>query len=125
MDKKRIESFTDLHAWKEGHVLVLQIYNATQSFPSDERFGLTNQLRRASVSITSNVAEGFSRESPKEKVQFYRTALASLTEVQNQLLIARDVKYLNADIFTQVSSQSIIVSKLTNGLIKSAKNLIP
>lgn len=117
-----IKSFTDLNTWKEGHKLVLTIYKITQLFPSYEKFGLSNQVQRATVSITSNIAEGFSRNSNKEKVQFYYTALGSLTEVQNQLLIARDLGYINQKIFSDIALQTVIVSKLTNGLIKSLKN---
>ena len=116
-----IKSFTDLNTWKEGHLLVLAIYKMTKLFPSDEKFGLINQVQRASVSITSNIAEGFSRNSNKEKVQFYYTALGSLTEVQNQLLISRDLEYIDSSLFKEISQQTIIVSKLLNGLIKSVK----
>lgn len=91
---KKIAAFTDLDAWKEGHQLVILIYMLTKQFPRDEQFGLTSQIRRAVVSITSNIAEGFSRNSYREKLQFYSMALGSLTEVQNQLLIAKDVGYL-------------------------------
>lgn len=77
---RKIKSFTDLNVWKEGHKLVLQVYKLTKEFPKEELFGLTNQIRRAAVSITSNIAEGFSRHSYKEKLQFYSTALGSLTE---------------------------------------------
>jgi four helix bundle protein len=118
MDK--IRSFTGLYAWKEAHAYVLMMYAATKNFPKEELFGLTDQLRRAGVSISSNIAEGFSRASAKEKRQFYRTALASLTETQNQLLIARDVEYLPKETFNQVALQSVKVSKLINGLLKSA-----
>ena len=63
----KIRSFTDLVAWKEGHKLVLMIYDVTKSFPPAERFGMIDQLRRAIVSVTSNIAEGFSRRTAKEK----------------------------------------------------------
>lgn len=118
---RTIKSFTDLNAWKEGHQLVLQIYRMTKLFPSDEKFGLINQIQRAAVSITSNIAEGFSRHSNKEKVQFYYTALGSLTEVQNQLLISRDLGYINPLLFNEIAVKTVIVSKLLNGLIKSVK----
>jgi len=119
----KIKSFTDLNVWREGHKLVLEIYKVTKGFPSSEQFGLTNQIQRAAVSITSNIAEGFSRKSKKEKTQFFYTSLGSLTEVQNQLLVAKDLNYLNAERFKKVASQTIIVSKLLNGIIKSSKLL--
>ena len=116
----KIRSFTDLTAWKEGHTLVLQIYRITKLFPKEETFGLAIQLRRAAVSVTSNIAEGFSRKSRKEKQQFYRIALSSITEIQNQLLIARDVGYISQEIFAEIADHTISVSKMLSGLIKSA-----
>jgi four helix bundle protein len=118
---EKIRSFRDLDAWKEGHRLVLEIYKTTKSFPKEEIFGLSNQLRRSAVSITSNIAEGFSRKSLKEKIQFYSMAKASNTELQNQLLIARDVGYLNEEKFKQLEEQSIRVNKLISGLIRYCK----
>ena len=120
----KIKSFTDLKAWQEGHKLVLMIYDITKQFPKEEIFGLTNQLRRAIVSFTSNIAEGFSRQSYKEKVKFYFMALGSLTEVQNQLLIAKDIEYISQKDFNKIAQQTIEVSKITNGLIKKSKTLI-
>ncbi len=96
----------------------------TQEFPQAEQFGLTNQIRRAAVSITSNIAEGFSRSSYKEKSQFYSMALGSLTEVQNQLLIAKDIGYLSKEDFVIIAEKTITVNKLLNGLIKKSKTLI-
>lgn len=120
----KIKSFTDLNTWKEGHTLVLEIYKITQKFPKEECFGLTNQLRRAAVSFTSNIAEGFSRGSYKEKLQFYSIALGSLTEIQNQLIIARDINYITTDEFNKTINQTVVVSKITNGLIKKSKTII-
>lgn len=122
-NKIKIKSFQDLEAWKNGHELVIMIYNVTKNFPKDELFGLTNQIRRASVSITSNIAEGFSRISYKEKIQFYSISIGSLTEVQSQLLIARDLNYLNQEMFNKIQEKTIIVSKLCNGMIKKIKML--
>ncbi|MDP3954239.1 MAG: four helix bundle protein [bacterium] len=121
--KTKIESFTDLKAWKEGHRLVLDVYKISREFPREEMFGLANQLRRAVVSITSNLAEGFSRTSYKDKIKFYSISLGSLTEVQNQLLISRDINYLNKEKFDILAQQTILVSKLVNGLIKKLKTL--
>ncbi len=121
-NKTTIKSFTDLNAWKEGHKLVLTIYEITKSFPKEEVFGLISQMRRCAVSITSNIAEGFSRQSYKEKVQFYSMAQGSVTELQNQLIIARDISFIEKDKFQEIALQSITVHKIINGLIKSSKN---
>ena len=120
----KIKSFTQLNTWKEAHRLVLDIYRLTKNFPREEQFGLTNQVRRAVISITSNIAEGFSRNSYKEKSQFYSMALGSLSEVQNQLLIARDLGYITQSEFTKLANQTITISKLLNGLIKKSKTMI-
>jgi len=118
---QKIESFTDLIAWKKAHVLAVKIYKITKTFPQKEIYSLTNQMRRSATSISSNVAEGFSRQSKKEKIQFYYTAKGSLTELQNQLLISRDVGYLEKELFSNTASQTVEISKLINGLIKSIK----
>lgn len=118
---EKIQKFTDLNAWKEGHKLVLSIYKITKKFPKDEQYGLSNQLRRCAVSITSNIAEGFSRQSYKEKIYFYSNTLGSITELQNQILISRDTCYINQEEFKEIANQSVVVHKLTNGLIKSSK----
>jgi four helix bundle protein len=108
---KKIQKFTDLMAWKEGHRLVLMIYQTTKEFPLEERYGLRDQMRRAVVSFTSNIAEGFSRKSSKEKSQFYNNAKGSMTELQNQLLIAKDVGYLSKGAFNELADQSVITNK--------------
>lgn len=90
---EKIRSFTDLKAWQEAHKLVLMIYKIIKDFPEGEKFGLISQMCRAVVSISSNIAEGFSRRSSKEKIQFYKISQGSITELQNQLLIAKDIKY--------------------------------
>lgn len=118
----KITSFTKLETWQEAHRLVLEAYALSKLFPREEMFGLANQMRRASVSITSNIAEGFSRQSYKGKAQFYSVALGSLTEVQSQLLIARDLGYIQKSEFDEIASQTIKVHKMLNGLIKSSKN---
>ena len=122
-ESRKIKSFTDLNAWKEGHKLVLMIYDITKQFPKEEIFGLVSQIRRCAVSITSNIAEGFSRLSYKEKARFYSISLGSTTELQNQLLIAKDVNYITKEQFRNIAKQSIKVHKIINGLIKSSKNL--
>lgn len=120
--RTKIQSFTDLIAWQQGHALVLMLYSSTKLFPRDEDFALKHQIRKAAVSITSNIAEGFSRQSVRDKANFYTIALGSVTEIQNQILISRDVGYLTAERFDQLSKQSVSVCKILHGLITATKN---
>ena len=120
--ENKIRTFTDLNAWQEGHKLVLEIYKITKTFPKEELFVLSSQIRRAAISITSNVAEGFSRQYLKEKRQFYAIALGSITEIQNQLILAKDLGCLENSLFNKIFQQSVLVHKLINGLVKSANN---
>ncbi len=122
-DNKAIKSFTELNAWQEAHRLALTIYQLTNNFPKDERYSLADQMRRAAISITSNIAEGFSRHSSGEKRQFYSMARGSSTELQNQLILGRDLNYINEEKFKEVFKQSVIVNKLINGLIKATRKL--
>jgi four helix bundle protein len=121
-ETNKIQTFTDLHTWQEGHKLVLMIYKETEKFPDKERYGIIDQMRRAAVSITSNIAEGFSRRSSKEKNRFYCMAQASLVELQNQLIISRDVGYLSDNEFKTVADQAVISNKLLSGLSRATKN---
>ena len=121
MAAEKITSFTKLIAWQKAHQLVVKIYTTTTSFPPHEIHSLTDQIRRSAVSISSNIAEGFGRSSQKEKVQFYSIALASLTELQNQLLIARDIGYLPVEKFRDLAEQTIEIGKILGGLKRSVK----
>lgn len=121
MENAKIKTFTDLIAWQEGHKLVLLIYKITSNFPRSE-YSLVDQMKRCTVSITSNIAEGFSRKSKKEKMQFYYMSLGSTTELQNQLVISRDLRFMPVKDFDIVAQQTIRQHKLINGLIKSSKS---
>jgi len=90
---KPIRAHKDLDVWQVSMELVKDVYSITKNFPSDERFGLVLQLRRAVVSIPSNIAEGASRQSGKETIQFLYFALGSLSEVETQVVIARELDY--------------------------------
>lgn len=118
-DPQKIVTFTQLHVWQKGHEFVLLVYRLSSEFPKSEVFALTSQMRRATVSVTSNLAEGFSRRSLKEKIQFYSMSLGSLTELQNQLLIAKDLGYVEDALYQKSLSLSIEIHKMLNGLIKS------
>ena len=117
-----IKTFKDLEAYKKAHALVLDVYKRTKQFPSEEKFGLVNQMRRCAVSITSNIAEGFSRGTSKDKVQFYTIALGSLRELESQMLISKDLDFLNPENCLGYADQIELVSKLISGLIKSASS---
>jgi four helix bundle protein len=117
----KIQSFKDLDTWKEGHKLVLLVYKITRTFPKDELFALTSQMRRAVVSVTSNIAEGFGRGSYKDKNHFYQMALGSIIEIQNQLMIAKDVQYIGATDFEKINNQAVKVEFICKGLIRKSK----
>jgi four helix bundle protein len=120
MDKKKITSFFDLVSWQISHEIVLEVYSLTKTLPKDELFGLVSQMRRAAVSVTSNIAEGFSRHTKDGKNQFYYSALGSLTELQNQLRIALDVGYIKEPVFDKLLAKSERAQKLIYGLTKTA-----
>ena len=101
-----IKDFYSLNAWKEGHKLTLLIYKNTKEFPEDEKFGLTNQLRRAASSITANIAEGYGRYHFADKVRFYYQARGSLKETQSFLLLAKDLSYLGEKRVKEIWEQS-------------------
>jgi len=120
---EKIKTFTDIVAWAEGHKLVIQLYELTKTFPREETFGLTSQIRRAAVSITSNIAEGFGRNSFKEKIRFYYISQGSIIEVKNQLMIARDVKMITGEKFNEIDAQINHAHRLLQGFISKTKQL--
>lgn len=124
MKNGKIETFTDLNVWKEGHKLVVMVYRITKDFPKEETYSLTDQMRRAAASITANIAEGFGRQGYKEKVQFYYLSKGSLSELKNFILIAKDVGYLNSDRLDELVHQANIVDQLLQGFIRKSKTFI-
>ena len=116
-EKVKIVKFTDLQTWQESHRLALGVYAITKKFPTDERFGLTNQIRRCSVSVTSNIAEGFGRNTFKDKAHFFYQARGSINELRNQLLLSRDLTYISADEFGALDDLADTAQKLLHGLI--------
>ncbi len=100
-----VRSFTDLRTWQEGHKLTLEVYRFTKNWPKEEQYGLTSQIRRAAVSIPSNIAEGMGRRSSKDLTRFLITARGSLQEVLYQLILARDLEYLSVESYQALSSR--------------------
>jgi len=117
-------SYRDLVAWQKAMKFVTAIYEVTQRFPSEERYGLTNQLRRASVSVPSNIAEGQARFSQKEFHHFLSMARGSLVEIETQLLIARNLKYLQPAKAEDLLATADELGRILNGLISSIKNRV-
>lgn len=120
----KITSFTDLKVWQEGHQLVVLIYKITKEFPKEELYSLTDQMRRAATSITSNIAEGFGRQGYKEKIQFYYLAQGSLTELKNQIIIAKDIDYLSKANLKLLVERANLTDQLLQGLIKKSKSFL-
>lgn len=98
----QIKTFKDLKAWQKSHELVLEIYKITQNFPAEEKFGLVSQMRRAAVSIASNIVEGLRRKSRKDSLNFYNMAESSLEELKYQLLLSFNLKFINNNEFDKV-----------------------
>jgi len=117
----QIKSFKDLGAWHISHEVVIMIYQVTKQFPDSEKFILTNQMRRSAISVTSNISEGFSRRSIKEKIQFYSIAAASSSELYSQLITARDVDYLSRELFQNIEQKLLESQRVLGGLIRSTK----
>ena len=112
-------SYRDLVAWKRAVELVTHVYGLTKSFPDDERYGLTAQLRRAAVSVASNIAEGQGRFSRGEFKQFLGHARGSLLEIETQMTIATNLGYLDSRQSEVVFELSSEVGRILNGLISS------
>jgi len=116
-----VKTFFDLNAWQEGRKLTKTVYEKTGHFPSDERFGLTSQMRRSSVSIIANIAEGFGRISIKEKLNFYNQAHGSLTELQSHTFIASDLEYLSKEDAGELFLKMQNSQALLHGLMRSTR----
>lgn len=112
-----ITSFTKLNAWKQSHIFVIAVLDTCETL--QQYSPLRNQMERSSISITSNIAEGFGRQSYLDKKHFYVMARGSAYELQNQLIIARDTKKLTNDQFQQLAELSLDSIRLLHGLIRS------
>jgi four helix bundle protein len=114
-----IRDYRDLKAWQEARILVKEVYLATRGFPKEELFGLTQQVRRAAISVPSNIAEGYGRGTRKEYVRFLQVARGSLYEVQCQLLLAEDLGILRAGDGAGPHAQINRCARLLHGLLRS------
>jgi four helix bundle protein len=114
-----VKTYKDLIAWQKSIVLVTEIYALTRTFPADEKFGLTSQLNRAAVSVPSNIAEGWGRETSKNFLQFLRNSRGSVMEIQTQLIIAKNLGFVDEHSYQKLMDKSEEVGKILQGLIKS------
>jgi four helix bundle protein len=121
---KNMKTHKDLDVWKASIDMVTKIYQVTRNFPKEEIYGLTNQMRRAAVSVPSNIAEGAGRNSSKEFLQFLYFSTGSLSELETQIIIAYNLEYINNE---QKQNMDIIINtifKMLSGLMQSVKKRI-
>lgn len=119
---KKIEKFEDLLVWERAHKLVLELYNIIKKFPNEEKYRITEQLLRAATSIPMNIAEGFGRYSRKEFIQFLIISRGSAAEVKYLLILSKDLKYINMELYNKFISELDEIGKMINGLINSIRS---
>lgn len=107
-----MRDFHNLLIWERSHQLTLDIYKASQSFPKDELFGLTSQIRRAVSSVATNIAEGCGRDSNKDFAHFLQIAIGSASEVEYELLLAHDLKYINSEEYERFTNEVVSIRKM-------------
>jgi four helix bundle protein len=122
MGMTKIYHFEKLDVWQQSRQVVVAVYNLVKKFPVDERFGLCDQMRRAAISVPSNIAEGVSRVAVKETIHFLEIAFGSLMEVYCQLQIAMDLGYITEEEFNQIKPLIQSTSNMLNGLHRAKKN---
>lgn len=113
--------FEKLEVWQNARTFVKEIYKVTDVFPQKEQFGITNQIRRASLSITASISEGFSRQTNKEKARFINIAYSSSWEIINFLVLSRDLEFLNEEEYIKLRSDIEYISNQLNALYKKVK----
>lgn len=121
MDAEKISHFTQLNTWKKAHTQLLNIYEIIKLFPPEEKYNLIDQLRRAALSVTGNIAEGFGRFYFKDKIRFYYNARGSNYEILNCLIVARDLNYMNDENYKILIRANSEILKGLNGMISTTK----
>lgn len=120
-EKQRIKSYRDLIIWSKGIELAKEVYLVTSKYPNNEIYGITNQMRRAGVSIPSNIAEGHARQSPAEFIHFLRITLGSLAELDTQLVLSKELGYVSVDTLNELDC---LISELRR-MIYTLLNKLP
>lgn len=118
----KVYYFENLDVWKNARILAKDVYQITNSFPDNEKFGITNQIRRATLSISANIAEGISRKTTKDKARFINQAYSSGIEVLNFIIIALDLSFLSEENYTKLRSQIELITNQLNSFYNKLKN---
>ena len=116
-----MQDFRNLQVWKKAHMLVLDVYRQTDDFPKTEIYGLTSQIRRAAASIPENIAEGCGKHGNPDLVRYLQIAMGSASELEYELLLARDLEYLEPNEYESLRTQLVEMRKMLNGLIISLR----
>ena len=116
-----MKNFRDLQVWQRAHEFVLKLYRSTNSFPREEVYGLTSQIRRAAVSVPSNIAEGCGRQGDPELARFCQIAMGSASEAEYQLLLAHDLGFLESKEYKELDQHLCEVKRMLNGFIKKLR----
>ena len=115
------KSFRNLKVWEISHQLVLEIYDSNINFPSNEKYGIETQLKRAAVSVPANIAEGYKRQHDKELINFLSIAQGSLSEVEYYLIMIKDLGYIDESVFNKLISKVEVIDKMLESFIYKAK----
>ena len=118
------KSFNELIVYQKAFEVAMEIYRLSKSFPAEERYSLTSQIRRSAISIPVNIAEGWGRESPKNYLQFLRNSRGSLFELETLILISDDMKYIESEKSNNLHSEIDEIGKMLNSLIKRINNKV-
>jgi four helix bundle protein len=121
MEKDMKKPHKRLDVWNKSIDLTVEIYKLSETFPRAEVYGLTGQMRRAAVSIPSNIAEGAARQTKKEFINYLHMAQGSLSELDTQLVISSRLEYISIDTYKEIENKTETISKMLTGLIKSLK----
>jgi four helix bundle protein len=113
-----VKGFTDLQVWRKAHDMTLAVYEVTRTFPSEEQYGLTSQMRRSAASIPANIAEGCGRRSDGEMARFLQIARGSASEIEYHIFLARELHYLNEDKFRELRSTADELQRMLTALIQ-------
>ncbi len=118
---KAVKTYRDLVVWEKSMQFVTDIYSITKKFPGDELYSLTNQIRRSAVSIPSNIAEGFGRNTKKEFKRFLNISMASVFEIQTQIRISLNLGYIDSSVFDKIFESSREIERMLSSLIQKLK----